>query len=139
MSSSYNGLVALDTSNQKGVRTVVLKRGVNVGDNPNTPEVTLKRLEGLPKGTALNPYNFNIIAFDTNVKLKKKGEQLTIDHLRAVLKKLGDDAKVWVSPCWKSFGKPPKLNIAKASETSNFGSRKSSVEKFDFGYTLPLE
>ena len=73
MSSSYNGLVALDTSNQKGVRTVVLKRGVNVGDDPNKPEVTLKRLEGLPKGTALNPYNFNVIAFDTNVKLKKNG------------------------------------------------------------------
>lgn len=135
MSSSYNGLVALDTCNQKGVKTVVLKRGDNgVGDDPNQPEVTLKRLEVLPKGTALNPYNFNIIAFDTNVKLKKKGEQLTIDHLRTVLKKLGDDAKVWVSPCWKSYGKPPKLNIAKASETSNFGSRKSSVEKFDFGY-----
>ena len=133
MSSSYNGLVALDTSNQKGVRTVVLKRGVNVGDDPNKPELTLKRLEGLPKGTALNPYNFNLIAFETNVKLKKKGEQLTIVHLRAVLKKLGDDAKVWVSPCWKSFGKPPKLNIAKASETTNF-SRKSSVDKFDFGY-----
>lgn len=135
MTSSYNGLVALDTSNQKGVKTVVLKRGENgKGDDPNLPERTLKRMEGLPKGTVLNPYNFNIIAFDTNVKLKKKGEQLTIDHLRAVLKKLGDDAKVWVSPCWKSFGKPPKLNIAKASETSNFGSRKSSVEKFDFGY-----
>lgn len=134
MSSSYNGLVALDTSNQKGVKTVVLKRGENgKGDDPNKPELTLKRMEKLPKGTALNPYNFNIIAFDTNVKLKNKGEQLTVDHLRAALKKLGDDAKIWVSPCWKSFGKPPKLNIAKASETTNY-SRKSSVDKFDFGY-----
>ena len=71
MSSSYNGLVALDTSNQKGVKTVVLKRGENgKGDDPNKPELTLKRMEKLPKGTALNPYNFNIIAFDTNVKLK---------------------------------------------------------------------
>ena len=146
MSSLYNGLVALDNGNQrcpfqgktsKPINMVLLKRGLDKyeADSPNEPMNILKRLldTKLPKGTVLNPYNFNVIAFNTNATLKSEGKSLTIDHVRAVVKKLGDDIKVWVSPCYNSRGVPPKLNIAKAPETSKFSSgRKSTVKKFDF-------
>ena len=145
MSSLYNGLVALDNGNQrcpfqgkssKPISMIMLRRGSEGhGDSPNQPMVILNRLldAKLPKGTVLNPYNFNVIAFNTNATLKSEGKSLTIDHVRAVVKKLGDDIKVWVSPCYNSRGVPPKLNIAKASETSKFSSgRKSTVKKFDF-------
>lgn len=146
MSSLYNGLVALDNGNQrcpfqgktsKPISMIMLKRGeAGQADSPNEPMVILNRLldAKLPKGTVLNPYNFNVIAFNTNAKLKSEGKSLTIDHVRAVVKKLGDDIKVWVSPCYNSRGVPPKLNIAKASETSKFSGRKSTVQKINFGY-----
>jgi hypothetical protein len=146
MSSLYNGLVALDNGNQrcpfqgktsKPISMIMLKRGeAGQADSPNEPMVILNRLldAKLPKGTVLNPYNFNVIAFNTNATLKSEGKSLTIDHVRAVVKKLGDDIKVWVSPCYNSRGVPPKLNIAKASETSKYSGRKSTVEKIDFGY-----
>jgi|TARA_B100000085_G_scaffold208529_1_gene192331 hypothetical protein len=146
MSSLYNGLVALDNGNQrcpfqgktsKPISMIMLRRGeAGQADSPNEPMVILNRLldAKLPKGTVLNPYNFNVIAFNTNATLKSEGKSLTIDHVRAVVKKLGDDIKVWVSPCYNSRGVPPKLNIAKASETSKFSGRKSTVKKFNFGY-----
>lgn len=119
--SSYEGMVALRISNQKGVRTVILKRGQGEGHDANNPMAILEdALENAPKGIALEPYNFNIIAFDVNNKLKAKKETLTIEHLRKAVDKLGDDLSVWVSVCWNSFGKPPKLNIAQASAKDTF-------------------
>ena len=106
MSSLYNGLVALDNGNQrcpfqgktsKPISMIMLRRGeAGQADSPNEPMVILNRLldAKLPKGTVLNPYNFNVIAFNTNATLKSEGKSLTIDHVRAVVKKLGDDMHV---------------------------------------------
>ena len=78
--SSYEGMVALRISNQKGVSTVVLERGSNGNghDANNSKAILDDVIENAPKGIALNPYNFNIIAFDVNDKLKAKKEVLTL-------------------------------------------------------------
>jgi len=132
--SSYEGMVALRISNQKGVRTVILKRGENGnGYDANNPKAILEdTLENAPKGIALNPFNFNIIAFDVNNKLKAKKEPLTIEHLRKAVEKLGDDLSVWVSVCWNSYGKPPKLNIAQASAKDTFHKGRTQSEPNPF-------
>lgn len=135
--SSYEGMVALHISNQKGVNTVVLKRGsTGNGHDANNPMAILEdALENAPKGVALNPYNFNIIAFGVNDKLKAKKQQLTIEHLHKAVEKLGDDLSVWVSVCWNSYGKPPKLNIAQASAKDTFhkGRTQSNPNPFKNG------
>jgi len=135
--SSYEGMVALHISNQKGVNTVVLKRGsTGNGHDASNPKAILDDLiENAPKGVALNPYNFNVIAFDVNKKLAAKKETLTVEHVAKTVKKLGDDLTVWVSVCWNSYGKPPKLNIAQASAKSTFanGGRQASPNPFKNG------
>jgi hypothetical protein len=84
-------------------------------------------------GGRLDPWSINVIAFDTNRKLADKKEQLTVKHLQAVLKKLGDDTKVWVSVSWKSKGCPPKLNIAQASTLNQYASRTAQPNPFSNG------
>lgn len=136
--SSYEGMVALRISNRgyvnaKGGKdyhpTVVLERGSNGHGHPASDQLAvLKDLLGadLPADTRVNPFSFNVIAFDVGKKLATKKQHLTLDHIRKVVDKLGDDLECWISVSWNSKGKPPKLNIAQASAPNPFGGGRAS-------------
>ena len=127
--SSFEGKVALRVKQPNvGPSVTMLERARNDQGYDAKTQVDniikdiLEHVE-TASGGRLDPYSFNIIAFDTNKKLAEKNEQLTVKHLKAVLKKLGKDAKVWISVSWKSKGFPPKMNIAQASTLNQYASR----------------
>lgn len=120
--SSYEGMVALRVSNRgydnpKGGKdyhpTVVLERGsygtnfTNGHGHPASDQLAvLKDLLGaeLPADTRVNPFSVNVIAYDVGKKLSEKKQHLTIEHIRKVVDKLGDDLECWISVSWNSKG-----------------------------------
>lgn len=101
----------------------------------NLPEDTMALVNDVltngADGHRLDPYSFNIIAGNFNNRLLKEGklDELNMDMLRQVVKKLGDDVVFYVTVA--NYG-APKLNIKKASEDT-YTPRSSRSNPFKNG------